>query len=123
MGVDVFIFDLFVCNLYLMGGVVDFFNICGFFINEGNSGEFVFEGVYGIVLFYWIFIDYIECIEVFKGFLVVFLGMLFNGGVGGVINVVLKCVQDDLICLIVSYGLVVCFGGYWDVVWCYGDGK
>jgi iron complex outermembrane receptor protein len=122
-GADALILDPSVRSSHPTGGVVDSFNIRGFPINEGNNGEFAFEGLYGIAPTYRIFTDYVERIEVFKGPSAALSGMAPNGGVGGVINVVPKRAQEDLTRLTASYGSTARFGGHWDVARRYGDGK
>ncbi|PIT02535.1 energy transducer TonB [Bradyrhizobium nitroreducens] len=122
-GADALILDPSVRSSHPTGGVVDSFNIRGFPINEGNNGEFAFEGLYGIAPTYRIFTDYVERIEVLKGPSAALSGMAPNGGVGGVINVVPKRAEEDLTRLTASYGSTARFGGHWDVARRYGDGK
>ncbi|WIW48767.1 TonB-dependent siderophore receptor [Bradyrhizobium sp. 62B] len=122
-GADALILDPSVRSSHPTGGVVDSFNIRGFPINEGNNGEFAFEGLYGIAPTYRIFTDYVERIEVLKGPSAALSGMAPNGGVGGVINVVPKRADEDLTRLTASYGSTARFGGHWDVARRYGDGK
>lgn len=122
-GADALILDPSVRSSHPTGGIVDSFNIRGFPINEGNNGEFAFEGLYGIAPTYRIFTDYVERIEVLKGPSAALSGMAPNGGVGGVINVVPKRAEEDLTRLTASYGSVARFGGHWDVARRYGDGK
>ncbi len=122
-GADALILDPSVRSSHPTGGVVDSFNIRGFPINEGNNGEFAFEGLYGIAPSYRIFTDYVERIEVLKGPSAALSGMAPNGGVGGVINIVPKRAEEDLTRLTASYGSTARFGGHWDVARRYGDGK
>lgn len=122
-GADALILDPSVRSSHPTGGIVDSFNIRGFPINEGNNGEFAFEGLYGIAPTYRIFTDYVERIEVLKGPSAALSGMAPNGGVGGVINVVPKRAEEDLTRLTASYGSTARFGGHWDVARRYGDGK
>ena len=122
-GADALILDPSVRSSHPTGGVVDSFNIRGFPINEGNNGEFAFEGLYGIAPTYRIFTDYVERIEVLKGPSAALSGMAPNGGVGGVINVVPKRAEEDLTRLTASYGSTARFGGHWDVARRYGAGK
>ncbi|QOZ76276.1 TonB-dependent siderophore receptor [Bradyrhizobium sp. CCBAU 53351] len=122
-GADALILDPSVRSSHPTGGVVDSFNIRGFPVNEGNNGEFAFEGLYGIAPTYRIFTDYVERIEVLKGPSAALSGMAPNGGVGGVINVVPKRADEDLTRLTASYGSTARFGGHWDVARRYGDGK
>lgn len=122
-GADALILDPSVRSSHPTGGVVDSFNIRGFPINEGNNGEFAFEGLYGIAPSYRIFTDYVERIEVLKGPSAALSGIAPNGGVGGVINVVPKRAGEDLTRLTASYGSAARFGGHWDVARRYGQGK
>ncbi|MBW7966683.1 TonB-dependent siderophore receptor [Bradyrhizobium sp. BR 10261] len=122
-GADALILDPSVRSSHPTGGVVDSFNIRGFPINEGNSGEFAFEGLYGIAPTFRIFTDYVERIEVLKGPSAALSGIAPNGGVGGVINVVPKRAEEDLTRLTASYGSTARFGGHWDVARRYGDGR
>lgn len=122
-GADALILDPSVRSSHPTGGVVDSFNIRGFPINEGNNGEFAFEGLYGIAPTYRIFTDYVERIEVLKGPSAALSGMAPNGGVGGVINVVPKRAEEDLTRLTASYGSTARFGGHWDVARRYGESK
>ncbi|WP_442895335.1 TonB-dependent receptor [Bradyrhizobium sp. AZCC 1678] len=122
-GADALILDPSVRSSHPTGGVVDSFNIRGFPINEGNNGEFAFEGLYGIAPSYRIFTDYVERIEVLKGPSAALSGIAPNGGVGGVINVVPKRAGEDLTRLTASYSSAARFGGHWDVAKRYGDSK
>lgn len=122
-GADALILDPSVRSSHPSGGVVESFNIRGFPINEGNNGEFAFEGVYGIAPTYRIFTDYAERIEVLKGPSAALSGIAPNGGVGGVINVVPKRAGEDLTRLTVDYGSAARGGGHWDVSRRFGDGK
>ncbi|WP_246161152.1 TonB-dependent receptor [Bradyrhizobium sacchari] len=120
---DALILDPSVRSSHPTGGVVDSFNIRGFPINEGNNGEFAFEGLYGIAPTYRIFTDYVERIEVLKGPSAALSGIAPNGGVGGVINVVPKRAEEDLTRLTASYGSTARFGGHWDVARRYGGAR
>ncbi|MBA4033276.1 MAG: TonB-dependent siderophore receptor [Bradyrhizobium sp.] len=122
-GADALILDPSVRSTHPTGGIVDSFNIRGFPINEGNNGEFAFEGLYGIAPSYRIFTDYVERIEVLKGPLAALSGIAPNGGVGGVINVVPKRAGGDLTRLTASYGSTSRFGGHWDVARRYGESR
>jgi iron complex outermembrane receptor protein len=122
-GADALILDPSVRSTHPTGGILDSFNIRGFPINEGNNGEFAFEGLYGIAPNYRIFTDYVERIEVLKGPSAALSGIAPNGGVGGVINVVPKRAGEDLTRLTASYGSASRFGGHWDVARRYGEGK
>ena len=72
------------------GGLLDAFYIRGFPVNEGNLGEFGFDGVYGVAPNYRVFADYLERAEIIKGPTALLNGMSPNGGVGGSVNVVPK---------------------------------
>jgi iron complex outermembrane recepter protein len=122
-GADALILDPSVRSTHPTGGVVDSFNIRGFPINEGNNGEFAFEGLYGIAPSYRIFTDYVERIEVLKGPSAALSGIAPNGGVGGVINVVPKRAGEDLTRFTAGYGSTARFGGHWDIARRYGDSK
>lgn len=122
-GADALILDPSVRSTHPTGGIVDSFNIRGFPINEGNNGEFAFEGLYGIAPSYRIFTDYVERIEVLKGPSAALSGIAPNGGVGGVINVVPKRAGEDLTRLTASYGSTSRFGGHWDVARRYGESR
>jgi iron complex outermembrane receptor protein len=122
-GADALILDPSVRSTHPTGGVVDSFNIRGFPINEGNNGEFAFEGLYGIAPSYRIFTDYVERIEVLKGPSAALSGIAPNGGVGGVINVVPKRAGEDLTRFTAGYGSAARFGGHWDIARRYGDSK
>jgi iron complex outermembrane recepter protein len=122
-GADALILDPSVRSSHPTGGVVDSFNIRGFPINEGNNGEFAFEGLYGIAPSYRIFTDYVERIEVLKGPSAALSGIAPNGGVGGVINVVPKRAGEDLTRFTAGYGSTARFGGHWDIARRYGDSK
>ena len=120
---DALILDPSVRSTHPGGGVLDSFNIRGFPIGEGNSGEFAFEGLYGIAPTYRLFTDYIERIEVLKGPSAALSGAAPNGGVGGVINVVPKRAGEDLTRFTLDYGSTARFGGQWDVARRYGAGR
>ncbi|WP_245286422.1 TonB-dependent siderophore receptor [Bradyrhizobium sp. ARR65] len=120
---DALILDPSVRSSHPAGGMVESFNIRGFPVNEGNNGEFAFEGLYGIAPNYRIFTDYVERIEVLKGPSAALSGIAPNGGVGGVINVVPKRAGEDLTRFTASYGSAARFGGLWDVARRYGDNK
>jgi iron complex outermembrane recepter protein len=122
-GADALILDPSVRSTHPTGGIVDSFTIRGFPINEGNNGEFAFEGLYGIAPSFRIFTDYVERLEVLKGPSAALSGIAPNGGVGGVINVVPKRAGEDLTRLTASYGSAARFGGHWDVARRYGDSK
>ena len=122
-GADALILDPSVRATHPTGGILDSFNIRGFPINEGNNGEFAFEGLYGIAPSFRLFTDYIERLEVLKGPSAALSGIAPNGGVGGVINVVPKRAGEDLTRLTASYGSTAQFGGHWDVARRYGESR
>jgi iron complex outermembrane receptor protein len=122
-GADALILDPSVRATHPTGGILDSFNIRGFPINEGNNGEFAFEGLYGIGPSFRLFTDYIERLEVLKGPSAALSGIAPNGGVGGVINVVPKRAGEDLTRLTASYGSTSRFGGHWDVARRYGESR
>lgn len=72
------------------GGLLDALYIRGFPINEGNVGEFAFDGVFGVAPTYRVFSDYVERIELTKGPTALLNGMAPNGGIGGSVNIVPK---------------------------------
>ncbi|MFG6455776.1 TonB-dependent receptor [Roseateles sp. BYS96W] len=72
------------------GGLLDAFYIRGFPVNEGNLGEFGFDGVYGVAPNYRVFADYLERVELVRGPTALLNGMAPNGGIGGSVNVVPK---------------------------------
>lgn len=72
------------------GGLLDAFYIRGFPVNEGNLGEFGFDGVYGVAPNYRVLADYLERVEIVKGPTALLNGMSPNGSVGGSVNVVPK---------------------------------
>lgn len=122
-GADALILDPSVRSSHPTGGLLDSFNIRGFPINEGNNGEFAFEGLYGIAPSYRIFTEYVERLEVLKGPSAALSGIAPNGGVGGVINVVPKRAGEDLTRFTAGYGSNARFGGHLDVARRYGDRK
>lgn len=122
-GADALILDPSVRSSHPTGGLLDSFSIRGFPVNEGNSGEFAFEGLYGIAPTYRIFTDYVERIEVLKGPSAALSGMAPNGGVGGVINVVPKRAAEDLTRFTLDYGSAARFGGHWDIARRYGNSR
>lgn len=122
-GADALILDPSMRSTHPTGGLLDSFNIRGFPINEGNNGEFAFEGLYGIAPSYRIFTEYVERLEVLKGPSAALSGIAPNGGVGGVINVVPKRAGEDLTRFTAGYGSNTRFGGHLDVARRYGDRK
>ncbi|MDP2699823.1 TonB-dependent receptor [Thalassospira sp.] len=72
------------------GGMLDTYQIRGFNVNTGNSGEMAFNGVYGVAPTYRTLSGFAERVEVLKGPAALLAGMAPNSGVGGVINIVPK---------------------------------
>ncbi|UHC15835.1 TonB-dependent siderophore receptor [Methylobacterium currus] len=105
------------------GAPFDSFAIRGFPINENTSGEFAFEGVYGVAPSFRVFTDYAERIEVLKGPSAALSGVAPNGGIGGVINIVPKRAGEDLTRLSLDYGSVAQGGGQIDVARRYGQNR
>jgi iron complex outermembrane receptor protein len=91
---DVLINDPSVRSTHASGGILDSFYIRGFPLNEGNSGEIAFDGVFGVAPTYRLFTDYAERIEVVKGPTALIYGLSPNSSVGGTINVVPKRASD-----------------------------
>lgn len=84
--------------------------------------DVVFNGLYGMVLFMCMFIFMVECIEVFKGLGMLMYGMGLVGGVGGVVNLIFKCVYEDLIfSVMVIYFFNLQFGLKVDFGCCFGE--
>ncbi|KMO32087.1 energy transducer TonB [Methylobacterium variabile] len=105
------------------GAPFDSFYIRGFPINENTSGEFAFDGVYGVAPSFRVFTDYAERIEVLKGPSAALSGVAPNGGVGGVINIVPKRAGDDLTRFTLDYGSTARGGGQFDVARRYGPNR
>lgn len=105
------------------GAPFDSFYIRGFPINENTSGEFAFDGVYGVAPSFRVFTDYAERIEVLKGPSAALTGVAPNGGVGGVINIVPKRAGEDLTRLTVDYGSTARGGGQFDIARRYGTNR
>lgn len=105
------------------GAPFDSFYIRGFPINENTSGEFAFDGVYGVAPSFRVFTDYAERIEVLKGPSAAISGVSPNGGIGGVINIVPKRAGEDLTRLTLDYGSVARGGGQFDVARRYGANR
>ncbi|WOD28018.1 TonB-dependent receptor [Alloalcanivorax xenomutans] len=76
------------------GGMLDSFFIRGFAMNEGNSGEVSYNGVFGVAPNYRVLTGYAERVEVLKGPSTLLNGLSPNSSVGGTINVVPKRAQD-----------------------------
>ncbi len=105
------------------GAPFDSFSIRGFPINENTSGEFAFEGVYGVAPSFRVFTDYAERIEVLKGPSAALSGVAPNGGIGGVINIVPKRAGEDLTRVTLDVGSVARGGGQVDVARRYGQNR
>lgn len=104
------------------GGMLDTYQIRGFNMNTGNSGEVSFNGVYGVAPTYRAQTGYAERIEVLKGPAALLGGMAPNSGVGGVINIVPKRAGDeDLNRVSADYGLGEQAGGNVDFGRRFGD--
>ncbi|SIR04339.1 iron complex outermembrane recepter protein [Bosea sp. TND4EK4] len=97
--------------------------IRGFPFNEGTSGEFAFDGVYGVAPSFRVFSDYAERIEVLKGPSAAMTGVAPNGGIGGVVNVVPKRAGGDLTRYTVNYGSNARFGGQLDLARRFGANR
>ncbi|OKH86825.1 TonB-dependent receptor [Thalassospira sp. TSL5-1] len=106
------------------GGMLDTYQIRGFSINTGNSGEVAMDGAYGVAPNYRVQAGFAERIEVLKGPAALLNGMSPNGGVGGVINIVPKRAGDkDLNRVSVDYGLGEQAGGNVDFSRRFGKDK
>lgn len=105
------------------GAPFDSFYIRGFPVNENTSGEFAFDGVYGVAPSFRIFTDYAERIEVLKGPTAALSGVAPNGGIGGVINIVPKRAGEDLTRFTLDYGSTARGGGQLDVARRYGASR
>ncbi|WP_461654403.1 TonB-dependent siderophore receptor [Methylorubrum aminovorans] len=105
------------------GAPFDSFYIRGFPINENTSGEFAFEGVYGVAPSFRVFTDYVERIEVLKGPAAALSGVSPNGGIGGVINIVPKRANEEVTRLTLDYGSVARGGGQLDLARRYGANR
>lgn len=120
---DALILDPSVRSSHPSGGIVDSFNIRGFPIGEGNSGEIAFDGVYGVAPNYRVFTDYAERIEVLKGPAAALTGIAPNGGVGGVVNVVPKRAEADLTRVGAEFSSKAHGGATFDVARRFGAGR
>lgn len=101
----------------------DSFYIRGFPVNEGTSGEFAFDGVYGVAPSLRVFSDYAERVEVLKGPSAALTGMAPNGAIGGVINIVPKRAGEDLSRVTLNYGSRAMGGGQLDVARRFGANR
>ncbi|MCC4309904.1 TonB-dependent receptor [Alcanivorax marinus] len=98
------------------GGMLDSFFIRGFAMNEGNSGEVSYNGVYGVAPNYRVLTGYAERVEVLKGPSTLLHGLSPNGSVGGTINVVSKrAPAGDLNRVEAQYTQDLQFGGSVDL--------
>lgn len=120
---DALILDPSVRSSHPSGGIVESFNIRGFPVGEGNSGEIAFDGVFGVAPNYKIFTDYVERIEVLKGPSAALTGIAPNGGVGGVINIVPKRAEADLTRVGTEFSSKTYGGATFDVARRYGSGR
>ncbi|MGQ9364801.1 TonB-dependent siderophore receptor [Azospirillum sp. ST 5-10] len=97
-------------------GMLDSYSIRGFAMNNGNSGEMAFNGVYGVAPNYRALAGFAERIEVLKGPTALLNGMAPNSGVGGVINIVPKRAgAEDVTRVTADYGPGEQAGGSADV--------
>lgn len=89
-----------------------------------SISDIIFNGLIGMVLYYCILLEMFECIEVLKGLFVLFNGMLLGGLVGGSVNLVFKCVGEQLLQWVsVNFVFDVQFGIYVDIGCCLGIDK
>jgi len=106
------------------GGILDAFFIRGFPINEGNSGDVSFDGVFGVASTYRVLTDYAERVEVIKGPTALLNGMAPNSAIGGTINIVPKRAGDtDLTRLTFDFAEDSQLGTKVDVSRRYGENK
>lgn len=108
------------------GGILDSLMIRGFPIGEGNIGEILLNGVYGVAPNYQLLPQYIERVEMLKGPGAGLYGMSPNGGVGGVVNVVTKrAIARDITKMTTTWESDSQFGQYMDVgrLWVNPDGE
>ena len=92
---DIFKNDPSIRLAHVAGGMLDTYVVRGFPINEGNSGEISFDGVFGVAPNYRVLSDFVERVEVLKGPVSMLTGMAPNSGIGGSINVVPKRPLDE----------------------------
>ncbi|AHG18398.2 energy transducer TonB [Chania multitudinisentens RB-25] len=108
------------------GGILDSLMIRGFPIGEGNIGEILLNGVYGVAPNYQLLPQYIDRVEVLKGPGAGLYGMSPNGGIGGVVNVVTKqAVARNITKMTTTWESDSQFGQYIDVgrLWVNPDGE
>lgn len=95
----------------------DNFVICGVMLE--NCINFCFNGLMLIFVFMVMLFEDKECVEVFKGVLVLYYGYMM---LGGVVNFVMKCVGNMFVIMLGmqfdSNGIVV---GMFDVGCCFGE--
>lgn len=106
------------------GGMLDAFFIRGFPINEGNTGDVSFDGVFGVASTYRVLTDYAERVEVIKGPTALLNGMAPNSAIGGTINIVPKRAgETDLTRLTFDFAEDSQLGTKVDVSRRYGENK
>lgn len=106
------------------GGILDSFYVRGFPLNEGNFGEFAFNGMFGVGPTFRVFTDYAESVEVIKGPTALLNGVSPNSAVGGTINVTPKRAgEQDFVRLTPKYTSVAEGGGHIDVSQRFGDDR
>ncbi|MDR6872107.1 iron complex outermembrane receptor protein [Bosea sp. BE125] len=120
---DALILDPSVRSSHPSGGIVESFNIRGFPVGEGNSGEIAFDGVFGVAPNYRVFTDYAERIEVLKGPAAALSGIAPNGGIGGVINIVPKRAEADLTRVGTEFSSKAYGGASFDIARRYGAAR
>lgn len=109
---------------HVSGGMLDSYRIRGFSMNEGNSGDIAFDGIYGVASNYRVLADYVDRVEVIKGPAAMIYGMSPNSSVGGSINVVPKrALTEDLTRLTASYISDNQVKGHLDLSRRFGDEK
>ncbi|OWT60228.1 TonB-dependent siderophore receptor [Candidimonas nitroreducens] len=97
-------------------GVSESFSIRGFPINEGNIGDVMFDGLYGIAPNYTSSAIYAERVELIKGPTALLNGIAPNGSIGGSLNIVPKRAADKpLTRLTLDYESKSQFGALFDV--------
>lgn len=119
---DVISTDPSVRTAHVSGGMLDSFRIRGFAMNEGNSGDIAFDGVYGVASNYRVLADYVDRIEVIKGPASMIYGMSPDSSVGGSINIVPKrALDEDLTRFTASYASDSQLKGHLDLSRRFGD--
>jgi len=113
---DVLAYDSSVRLTGQTNGVSESFTIRGFPINEGNIGDLMFAGQYGIAPNYQASAIYAERIELIKGPTALLNGIAPNGSIGGALNVVPKRAADTpLTRLVLDYESKSQLGARFDV--------